>query len=240
MRTRAHGAELAARGVEGRHRGIRSGPPPEGVEGAAVAVVAHARGPGPLAVEGGLPEAVGLRRVDRRTAHLVAQQAAQGQGLVADHLRLEAIPGRPCQEPVPRVFRLQLGPDLRRLAIRRRGDDQAEQGLRVPARAHVLAGQPVEQLGMARRLALGAEVLLGLDQADAEQLRPEPVDGDARGQRIAGIDEPAPAPGGRAVPLPAAGGTRPARRARPWGQGRGSSPCASGGSRAACRRAALP
>ena len=36
----------------------------------------------------------------------------------------------------------------------------------------VLAGQPVEQLGMARRLALGAEVLLGLDQADAEELRP--------------------------------------------------------------------
>ena len=50
--------------------------------------------------------------------------------------------------------------------------------------AHVLAGQPVEQLGMARRLALGAEVFLGLDQADAEQLRPEPVDGDACGQRI--------------------------------------------------------
>ena len=45
-------------------------------------------------------------------------------------------------------------------------------------------GQPVEQLGMAGRLALDAEVLGGLDQADAEVLLPEAIDGDARGQRV--------------------------------------------------------
>ena len=39
--------------------------------------------------------------------------------------------------------------------------------------ADELAGQPVEQLRVARQLALRAEVLLGLDQADAEELRPE-------------------------------------------------------------------
>ena len=50
-------ADLAAGGVEHGHRGIRNGPPPERVKAAAVTVLALARRPGALAVEGGLPQA---------------------------------------------------------------------------------------------------------------------------------------------------------------------------------------
>jgi len=41
-----------------------------------------------------------------------------------------------------------------------------------------------------RWLALGAEVLGGLDQARAEELLPEAVDGHARGQRVLGVGQP--------------------------------------------------
>ena len=58
-------------------------PPPEGVEPAAVAVLAVAGRLGALAVERRLPQAVRLRRIDRRAAHLAAQQPADRQRLVA-------------------------------------------------------------------------------------------------------------------------------------------------------------
>ena len=54
-----------------------------------------------------------------------------------------------------------------------------------------LGRQPVEQLGVRRRLALEAEVLGGLHQPDAEMLLPEPVDGHAGGQRVLGRRQPA-------------------------------------------------
>ena len=44
---------------------------------------------------------------------------------------------------------------------------------------------------MARRLALDAEVLAGLDDSPAEDLSPEPVHDHAAHQRVARIDEPA-------------------------------------------------
>ena len=50
--------------------------------------------------------------------------------------------------------------------------------------------QPVEQLGMAGRFALRAEVFLGLDQPDAEDLRPEAIDGHSGGQGVPRIDQP--------------------------------------------------
>ena len=44
---------------------------------------------------------------------------------------------------------------------------------------------------MAGRFALRAEVLFGFDQPLAEELRPDAVDGDPRGERVVAIDEPA-------------------------------------------------
>ena len=51
--------------------------------------------------------------------------------------------------------------------------------------------QPIEQLRVARRLALDAEVLRGLHQAGAEGELPEAVDGDAGGEGVVRADEPA-------------------------------------------------
>ena len=42
--------------------------------------------------------------------------------------------------------------------------------------AEDLGGEPVDQLGMRRPLAQGAEVAGGLDQAPAEVVQPDPVD----------------------------------------------------------------
>ena len=47
---------------------------------------------------------------------------------------------------------------------------------------------------MAGRLALGAEVFLGLDEPDAEELGPVAVDRDAGRQRVLGVDQPRASP----------------------------------------------
>ena len=54
-----------------------------------------------------------------------------------------------------------------------------------------VARQPVEQLGMGRQPPLAAEVLRRRDQAAAEEHLPDAVHGDARGQRVAAIGQPA-------------------------------------------------
>ena len=48
----------------------------------------------------------------------------------------------------------------------------------------------IQELGVARQLALGAQVLRGLHQADAEELLPEAVDRDPRRQGVSPVDEP--------------------------------------------------
>ena len=66
------------------------------------------------------------------------------------------------EQPVVRVDVAQLGPEPRVLPVGRRHDHQPDHVLDVPAALAELDGQPVEQLGMDRPLALRAEVL---DQA---------------------------------------------------------------------------
>ena len=43
---------------------------------------------------------------------------------------------------------------------------------------------------MARQRALRAKILLRLDDANAEELRPEAIDGHSSGERIVGADQP--------------------------------------------------
>ena len=50
--------------------------------------------------------------------------------------------------------------------------------------------QPIEQLGMARQIALNTEVFRGLHEAVAEQHLPESIHSDTRGERVLGRDEP--------------------------------------------------
>ena len=110
----------------------------------------------------------------RPTARLLAaQQAAEGQRLVADHLGLQPKPRAARQQRLRGSCASISGGHSRRLAVGRRRDDQPQQRLDVPAASHELDGQPVEQFRVGRGVALRAEVLLGLDQPDAEQLRPK-------------------------------------------------------------------
>ena len=57
-------------------------------------------------------------------------------------------------------------------------------GFQVPSGADQLGREPIEELGMRRRLSLDAEVLGRFDEARAEMVLPDPVDGDARCQWI--------------------------------------------------------
>jgi hypothetical protein len=59
--------------------------------------------------------------------------------------------------------------------------------LHTPSVAHEPRGEVVEQLRMAGAAAVEAKVAGRIDQTLAEVVVPEPVDEDARGQRVAGI-----------------------------------------------------
>ena len=131
----ADGADLAARGVERRHRRVRDRPPPEGVQAAAVAVLARAGRPGPLAVEGRLPQARRLRRVDataRRSSRLSRPLSASAWSRTISASSRNR--GAARQQPVARVLRQQLRRHLRRLAVGRRGDDQSSAAPSSPSR----------------------------------------------------------------------------------------------------------
>ena len=53
-----------------------------------------------------------------------------------------------------------------------------------------VAGEPVEEFGVAGWLSLAAEVFRGADQAFSEKDLPVAVHGDATGQRMLGVGEP--------------------------------------------------
>ena len=64
------------------------------------------------------------------------------------------------------------------------------QVLEAPAVLHQLDRQPVEQLGMRRRVALCAEVFAARDDPCAKVRLPDAVHLDARGRGAAPIDDP--------------------------------------------------
>ena len=118
------------------------------------------------------------------------QQAAGGQGVVADHLRVHPEPRPAREQPVLRVLLDLLRRGRRRLPVGGRGDQELEEPLHVPARLAELDGQPVEQLGMRGKLAADPEVSRRADQAGPEDFLPEPVDRHPGGQRMLGPEQP--------------------------------------------------
>ena len=72
-------------------------------------------------------------------------------------------------------------------------------------------GEPVEQLGVGGEFAGDAEVAGASDQAGAEDVLPEAIDGDAGGERVVGVEQPS----GEAEPVSGPRSRR--RRARPSG-----------------------
>ena len=77
-----------------------------------------------------------------------------------------------------------------RLSICTAGDDGADEVLVVPVVLYEVGSEPVEEFGVHGDLALHAEVLRALDEADAEEFLPESIDSDAGGQWMVGRDKP--------------------------------------------------
>ena len=161
-----------------------------------------------------LPQARRLIRFHRRAADLVHQQAGYRQRLVAHHLRREPHARTARQQTVLRIFLQQLRRHLRRLSISRAHHDGLLHRLHVPAVAHELRRQPVQQFRIRRPLALRAEIFHGLHQPHAEIHLPEPVHRHARGQRVRRIHQPLRQPQTVVRQRPAGtAAARPARRA---------------------------
>ena len=76
------------------------------------------------------------------------------------------------------------------LSIRGRRHDFFDEAFDVPAVVAEIDGQPIEQFGMARVLALGAEVGGGGDDAGAEEDLPEAIYFDAGGERMLAHRDP--------------------------------------------------
>ena len=76
------------------------------------------------------------------------------------------------------------------LTIRGAGDDHTVQSFGVPARFDQIGCQPIEELRMGRRAALGAEVCRGGDQADAKMHTPDSVRGNPGSYRILPLEKP--------------------------------------------------
>ena len=176
-------AALAACRIEVGHRGGRHRALPEGIEAAAVQVLAASLPIIFVRIQLA-PETRRLIRIDRRASDLVDEQTGDGERLIANHVRREAHVRTAREESILRVALQHLWSDARRLTVRGAEHDGLLHRLHVPPRADELSGQPVEQLRMRGRLALRAEVLHGLDETGAEIHLPEPVGGDACRQRV--------------------------------------------------------
>ena len=136
------------------------------------------------------PDPFGLIGLHAGASDCGRKQAARRQRQVAHHLGVhaEARPAR--KEPVLGIDLELVFTDPGGLPVRRRRHHQADQLFDVPAGLAEFHGQPVEQLRVRRRLALRSEIFRRLHQAGSENLLPEAIDRDARGQRIGRIDNP--------------------------------------------------
>ena len=80
--------------------------------------------------------------------------------------------------------------NVRGLLIGLARDDETMESFHRPIVFHEGDGEVIEKLRMAGEFALHAKVIQGLDQTDAKEGRPLPVDHDACGQRILCRNEP--------------------------------------------------
>ena len=193
---------------------------PEGIDAAAIDLVARVG-----FVDAGIrtghahrfPQARGLRRLDALAVHLVVQQAAGRQHLVANHFRIHTEAGTARQQAILRIVFEPVGRRLGCLLVGFGHHDLFHQRFDIPPRLDEGDGQVVEQFRMAGPLALGAKIFRRLHDADTEQLLPEPVDRHPRRQRVLAetrTTRPNPC-GSSARPRSSSEAGRPAYRARP-------------------------
>src|SRR4051812_9700303 len=81
--------------------------------------------------------------------------------------------------------------NARRLLVGGRQKHQSVNRLQTPIVFHELVRQPIEQLGMRRRLTHRAEIVARRDDSLAEMMLPKAVDNNSRGERMIGQRQPA-------------------------------------------------
>ena len=177
-------ADHALGDVEGFEHGRGAGASPERVHTATIECFACAGGRG----FEGFRDVVG---VNGRAADFFHEEAAGGEGLVADHFGGEAVTRTAGEPDIFRIVGHDLGSGEAALAVGLREDDGFMQGFYVPAGADEFAGEPVEEFGIFGAVTLAAEVVGGLDEAATEEGLPEAIHRHAREQRMARVGEPA-------------------------------------------------
>ena len=152
-----YGASFAA-GIVKEH-GWSCDAAPEGVDTAAVEVVALSAAVALLAEGGFCPDAFGLIAVDGGAAFLVDEESAGGEGLITNHPGGHAVAGTAGEEAICGVGFEEVRGDAGRLSIGVAVDEGPDELLDVPSAFLELDGEPIKEAGVDWNLALDAEVL---------------------------------------------------------------------------------
>src|SRR5262249_41981527 len=136
------------------------------------------------------PESLWLKWKHAGAAELLDQQPPGGPRVVAHHFRPQPKSRAPRQPPALWIALAQFRCHTRGLAVCRRSHHQPLHGLDIPLCPNELGGQPVEQLWVAGRIALGAEILGGFNNSRAEMQLPIAINRHARRERMPWIDQP--------------------------------------------------
>ena len=186
-------AGAAVGGIEGGEGWVVAVAFPDGVDAAAVAIFAGRGGVlGGALASGGSPDAGGLRRIDGGAAHCFGEQSTDGEGLVAKGFSVQAVAGMTPEGFVEGVFFVGVGAYAGAASISAGGDDAVEHGFGRPCVGLDEGdGQPIQKLRVGRRLALFSKLLEGWHDAATKEFGPKPVDGDAGGEGMVGVNEPA-------------------------------------------------
>jgi len=200
-----HGAAFPIWRVEEQHHGRRRRAFPECIKtspiqlASVILLINLRRECGSRGVEGNFgPKSFGLVWFHRCTAHVFHQQAAGSQRLIANHFGRQTKTGAAGEKDVARIAFQKLGRYCRRLTIRGSRNEQSLHAFHFPALPGEFGRQPIEQFRVGRCVTLLSKVVRGRHQPLAKKMLPIPVNGDARGQRVLGIDNPP----GQAEPIP--------------------------------------
>ncbi len=124
--------------------------------------------------------------MDSRTADPRLQQSAGDEVDIANGFRADAKAVLPPEQLVR-----QLGVRVDRGLLVGRGEhDGSDQFFAAPTEVAILRGEPVEKLRMRRTGAVRSEIVRCGHDSDAEELLPDSVRGNARGERISFVKKP--------------------------------------------------
>ena len=134
--------------------------------------------------------AVGLIRLRAAPADLPIQQATHPESVVANHLGIQPPAALSCEKSIVRIAQSQIGRINGSLSVRAGQHHQLDHVFDIPSAVDELDGQPVEQFGMVRRFALCSEIFEAARQTSPVEQLPQPVDEDARGERVVARGQP--------------------------------------------------